>query len=104
MGKFDGLKVTLEKRRIELSERLERLKKDLSRGHSSDSAEQAQERENDEVLTQLSTDVEGELREVNTALDRLQSNQYGVCVSCSAEIPLARLQIKPEAVRCVKCA
>jgi DnaK suppressor protein len=104
MGKFDGLKQQLERRRTELSERLERIKQDLSRAHSSDSEEQAQERENDEVLTQLSVDVEGELRGVNTALDRMKTHQYGVCASCSAEIPLARLEIKPEAVRCVKCA
>lgn len=104
MGKFDGLKGTLEKRRTELSERLERLKQDLSRPHSSDAEEQAQERENDEVLAQLSSDVELELRGVNTALDRLKNHQYGVCVSCAAEIPLARLQIKPEALHCIKCA
>jgi len=104
MSKFDGLKQKLESRRNELSERLERLKRDLAKAHSSDWAEQAQERENDEVLNQLSTEVELELREVNTALDRLKGDQYGVCISCAAEIPVARLEIKPEAVRCVKCA
>jgi len=104
MSKFDGLKQTLENRRNELSERLERIKRDLAKAHSSDWAEQAQERENDEVLNQLSSEVELELRGVNTALDRIKSNQYGICVSCSAEIPVARLEIKPEAIRCIKCA
>lgn len=104
MSKFDALQQKLEGRRTELSERLERIKKDLAKAHSSDWAEQAQERENDEVLSQLSTEVELELREVNTALDRLKSDQYGICVSCAVEIPVERLEIKPEAVRCVKCA
>src|SRR5688572_15975716 len=104
MSKFDGLKQKLESRRNELSERLERIKGDLAKAHSSDWAEQAQERENDEVLNQLSSEVELELRGINTALDRIKSSQYGICVSCSAEIPVTRLEIKPEAVRCVKCA
>jgi len=104
MSKFDALKQKLESRRVELSERLERIKKDLAKAHSADWAEQAQERENDEVLNQLRVDVELELREVNTALDRLKSDQYGTCVSCAAEIPVARLEIKPEALHCIKCA
>lgn len=104
MREFDTLKKKLESRCAELSERLDRIKKDLSRAHSGDWQEQAQERENDEVLNQLNAEVEWELREVNNALDRMQHKCYGVCLSCSAEIPLARLEIKPEVAHCVKCA
>lgn len=104
MSKYDGLKKKLESRRAELNERLVRIKKDLTKPHSTDWDDQAQERENDEVLNQLSREVELELRGINTALDRMKNNQYGICANCSAEIPLARLEIKPDAVRCVKCA
>jgi len=104
MSKFDGLKKKLEGRRTELTDRLSRIKQDLAKPHDTDWKEQAQERENDEVLNQLGNEVEHELRDINIALDRMKNNQYGVCTSCSAEIPLARLEIKPESVRCVKCA
>lgn len=104
MGKYDALKQKLEGRRVELGERLERIKGDLAKPRSPDWEEQAQERENDEVLGQLKLEVEQELRGVNTALDRMKFDQYGVCTNCAAEIPLARLEIKPEALRCVKCA
>ena len=104
MGKYDALKQKLENRRLELTDRLGRIKGDLARPHELDWEEQAQERENDEVLNQLGSDVELELRQINSALDRMKHNEYGLCVNCSAEIPLARLEIKPEATRCVKCA
>jgi RNA polymerase-binding protein DksA len=104
MGKFDGLHQKLEKRRAELGERLERIKDDLASPHSRDWDEQAQERENDEVLSQLRTDIEQELRSISNALDRMKHQQYGICSACSAEIPLARLEARPETVHCVKCA
>ena len=37
------------------------------------------------------------------ALQRIQEGTYGVCVDCGHKIPAARLQIKPEATRCVAC-
>jgi DnaK suppressor protein len=49
-------------------------------------------------------DVDKELRDINNALDRMKNHQYGICVNCSAEIPLARLEVKPEASMCIKCA
>jgi len=104
MGRFGALKQKLESRRVELQDRLERLKRDISKPHSSDWDDQAQERENDEVLSQLGREAEQELRSVNAALDRMKSDQYGVCVNCTAEIPLARLEVKPEAIHCVNCA
>lgn len=104
MSKFAPLKQKMETRRTELTERLERIKGDLAKTHAADWADQAQERENDEVLNQLGNETEQELRQINTALDRMKHNQYGMCARCSAEIPIERLEIKPEAVYCVKCA
>jgi len=45
----------------------------------------------------------GELREVEAAAARLGSGSYGVCASCGAEIPYARLAAQPAARRCVTC-
>ena len=43
------------------------------------------------------------LAEVDQALQRLASGRYGLCSDCGAAIPLARLQLAPQAQRCVAC-
>jgi DnaK suppressor protein len=43
------------------------------------------------------------LRAVNLALERIRAGTYGICVDCGEEIPVARLQVEPEAERCVAC-
>lgn len=57
----------------------------------------------DEVVTV--THVGGVTRAVEAvdALKRIQEGKYGWCIDCNLRIPSARLQAKPEAVRCVKC-
>ena len=104
MSDVETLKQQMLARREKLSDKIGRIKGDLSKEHSSDWSEQAQERENDEVLDQLGGDAEQELHDINLALDRMDSGEYGVCVSCATEIPMARLEIKPEAATCVNCA
>jgi len=37
------------------------------------------------------------------ALERIRGGNYGICTDCGKRIPVARLQIKPEAKRCVPC-
>ena len=104
MSQFDALKFKMENRRTELNDRLLRIKQDLAKPRDKDWEEQAQERENDDVLKQLQIDCEGELRDINKALDRMKHHQYGICVNCTANIPMARLEIKPEVSLCMKCA
>jgi DnaK suppressor protein len=45
----------------------------------------------------------GEQREqVVAALQRIEDGTYGRCVDCGREIPPARLEVRPEAARCVE--
>ena len=37
------------------------------------------------------------------ALQRIRDGTYGSCSECGKRIPAARLQVKPEAKRCVAC-
>lgn len=104
MRNFEALKKKMESRRVELSDRQKRINNDLAKPRDKDWEEQAQERENDDVLNQLAVDVDQELRNINSALERLKNNHYGTCNKCAAEIPLARLEIKPEISLCVNCA
>ena len=43
------------------------------------------------------------LAEIDQALQRLASGHYGQCTTCGDEIALARLQLAPQAARCVAC-
>jgi DnaK suppressor protein len=94
----------LEEKLTALEHRLSRIKRDVSRSHSSDSAEQAQERENDEVEEAIGIETEQSLRGVRAALARLDEGRYGVCEGCGDQIAPERLAVLPEAVLCVKCA
>ncbi len=44
-----------------------------------------------------------ELKDVESALDRLRSGQYGTCTDCGATIPKARLAAYLTAKRCLPC-
>ncbi len=45
----------------------------------------------------------GELEQVEDALNRVESGDYGRCRDCSRWIRPARLRIVPNATRCIKC-
>jgi RNA polymerase-binding protein DksA len=104
MSELKNVEEKLKERQQTLQNHIERLKADISKSHSSDWSEAAQERENDEVVNQLGDDAQVELNEVNEALQRIKAGSYGVCVACGTDIPEERLQIKPEVAQCVNCA
>lgn len=90
--------------KTELSGRLERLSVDRSKSHSSDSTEQAVERENDEVIDQLENDTRTELLHVQQAIQRIEAGSYGICAKCGKAISPARLQAIPYSTLCINCA
>ncbi len=51
----------------------------------------------------LERTMEGDLKDVNKALARIEKGTYGTCRYCEAEIPLARLLIRPVSASCVAC-
>jgi DnaK suppressor protein len=44
-----------------------------------------------------------ELQQIDLALARLHSPEYGQCSDCGADIPFTRLQANPIATRCTGC-
>jgi DnaK suppressor protein len=67
--------------------------------HPADSGTETFEQEKD-----ASTDLmlENQLRDLEIARQRLDEGKYGICIDCGEEIPEARLEAIPEAIRCVK--
>ncbi|MBO9481184.1 MULTISPECIES: TraR/DksA family transcriptional regulator [Gammaproteobacteria] len=104
MTDHDKWQKWLMARRDELNTRLGKIKKDASRKNSADWSEQAQERENDEVIDALGNEAVIELGKINRALDRINEGDYGFCLSCGKEIPVQRLEVMPYADLCVQCA
>ncbi len=88
----------------ELEERVSAIRKDLSRGHSRDSQEQAQERENDEVLNGLLAEAQEQLNRIAAALRKIDEGTYGQCEQCAGPIDSRRLETLPDASLCIRCA
>ncbi|MFJ3201558.1 TraR/DksA family transcriptional regulator [Streptomyces sp. NPDC086989] len=44
------------------------------------------------------------LEELDRAVDRLERGAYGWCEGCGERIAPARLEVRPEATTCVRCA
>lgn len=88
----------------QLERRLALLKKDLSKSHSSDSSEQALERENDEVLQGIGQETQSDIADIRAALARIDTGKYGVCARCGKAINSDRLDVLPAAAYCVTCA
>jgi RNA polymerase-binding transcription factor DksA len=107
VSNFETIKTVLLERREELRRRLTEVRTDIARNAqplSPDFAEQANERENDEVLEALQRTTESELAEVDVALVRLRSGTYGECRSCGYPIEPRRLEAVPCTDRCSLCA
>lgn len=101
---YEALKAELEERLAELQARLSSIKRDATQSHSGDSAEQAQERENDEVVDAIGNETAQSIRVIQAALVRIEDGTYGECAGCGEDIGQARLEAVPEATRCVNCA
>lgn len=98
------VEASLRQRLEEMQKRLDKIKADRTKSHSADFAEQAQERENDEVLDQLGNETRVAINQIQNALQRIQDGSYGVCSVCGEEIAEGRLEVLPETTRCVDCA
>ena len=45
----------------------------------------------------------GEMLQVEAALERIKSGDYGICEDCGMEIGIKRLEAYPTAARCIEC-
>ncbi len=53
-------------------------------------------------VAEVSRDA-AELQDVEAAIERIDTDAYGSCIACGNAIPLARLEAKPMAARCIAC-
>ena len=105
---LDEVGATLRERLDEVRARLADLKRPPERGSGigfgkriGDGTTEAIGRFNDVGVADSLEAIEAGLER---ALEKLAEGSYGVCDDCRAEIPAGRLRIRPESVRCVRCA
>jgi RNA polymerase-binding transcription factor DksA len=103
MPAFDP-RAALDAQLAEYSGRAKAIRQSLASSHSPDFAEQALQRQNDEVLEALLAEAEAALRQVGMAKLRLDEGRYGECLRCGEMIEPARLQALPAAEYCLRCA
>jgi DnaK suppressor protein len=106
----DALEQILRTRREALRDELEQ---SLRREGHSDLAENLDRVHDggDDAMADVRADVNvahvvaqyDELREIDSALQRMGAGDYGDCIDCGETIPFERLQTMPTATRCLAC-
>ncbi len=107
MPDLDNYRSKLTSLRNELTKRSNAISKDLHHEEiaiEKDFAEQATQRENDEVLNSLDADARNKIMQIDKALLRIKSGEFGICEKCGTQIDEKRLQAIPYASRCIECA
>lgn len=97
-------KNALKAKLLDLEKRLKSVTRDITKTLSMDFAEQATERENDDVLEEIARETQHSIAQLKAALQRFDDNSYGRCSSCGEAIAEERLDALPETTHCMNCA
>lgn len=73
------------------------------RGVTTHMADMGSDNSRHEMELRLLTEEGDVLQLIEEAIERLLNEEYGKCQDCGAEIPEARLDVRPYAIYCVKC-
>ncbi len=107
MPDLNRYKLILLEMRQTFSARHAALDRDLHHVEQSvekDFAEQATQRENDDVLNSLDSEARDKIMLIDKALLRIKNGEYGLCEVCGEAIDEQRLNAIPYASRCIDCA
>ena len=107
MVSIEQYKQRLLELRSEYTQRIDKLHIDTHHEEhpvEKDFAEQVVQRENEDVLEALDDEAKRIVMQIDNALLRIESGDFGICQRCGNEIPEARLQVIPYAQYCVSCA
>ena len=100
----DQRRQAIEEQLADMEKRLAAVTRDITKTLSSDFAEQATERENDDVLEEIARETQVSIQHLKAALQRLDDDSYGTCSGCGEDIAPGRLDALPETTLCVNCA
>ena len=106
MMNYAAIKQTLIEKRQELELRFSRTQEHIKHKDgppNPDFAEQATERQNEDVVYGLDEAARVELEQIKQALHRIETNEYGLCLDCGEQIPYERLEAIPFTAYCKNC-
>jgi DnaK suppressor protein len=69
-----------------------------------DFAEQATQKENDEVLDYLGNSARIQIAQIKQAIARIDDGKYGICEVCDEPIGKERMEALPYSTMCIRCA
>ena len=68
--------------------------------HPADNASELSDSDRENAILEAAAD---QRKQVEAALARIEAGTYGTCTDCGQQISEARLQVRPEASRCIEC-
>ena len=68
--------------------------------HPADTASEIADNDRENAIIEA---AEEQRVQVRAALSRIEDGSYGTCTDCGTQISEARLQVRPEAARCIEC-
>jgi len=101
---LDKISSMLLNEKMELEKRINTIHTHARDPLEADSAEQAAQLGNVQVTVALEQEALQEVAEINSALQRLESGSFGICISCGEQIGKERLLARPASAECVDCA
>lgn len=101
---INDIETVLNEKHSQMIVRIEAIERDFKKGRSAGFSETTTESENDGVLDEIHHEAKAELRQINSALKRIESAEYGVCIKCTTAITTERLKALPYASTCISCA
>lgn len=109
-NEIERLRNRLTERRAELQDEVAAIDAEgqdspssVPHSHVEDLGEQGEERVREAVRAAEQERDTNELDDIAEALRRMDEGRYGECEDCGVDIPMARLEAQPTAVRCVPC-
>lgn len=104
MTDYSEMAEQLNARLKDLLERAEVIEDDLRHPLDADWEEQAVDLADDEALEGVDDVLRAEIQQIRLALLRIDNGTYGTCAICGEPISVERLEARPIATRCIKCA
>ena len=77
--------------------------RELDQSNMPDLADMSSNAYSREMLLNLSDAQHRKLKDLDAALERLENNEYGICVGCSEEIAPRRMEVRPFSRYCIEC-
>lgn len=88
---------------LELAEREELGVGDLNVVGAIDDLDRASSVQGRDAANLLADILSGNQLQIEHAMERMTEGRYGLCEDCHRPIPAERLEVRPEATRCVEC-